>query len=225
MTGRAARVTAVWLCIELHARLGNALCNISWRRFLSVFPAALLLTGCAVTPTLETWQSPTATQISDWQFTGRVSLVQDEQGWHAGMSWQEHADRFQLQISGPLGQEAFRLTGNSTGVILEDKKGKKTSAPDADSLLLQTTGWSLPVNGLRYWVRGLTVPGEKARERRDLQGRLLELEQSGWAINYSRYHFVDGLGWPAKLQLVRDDVSVRLVIDKWRPGISTGPEM
>ena len=225
MTGRAARLTDVWQCIELHARASHALCNTSRRWFLSVFPAALLLTSCAVTPTLETWQSPTATQFSDWQFNGRVSLVQEEQGWHAGISWQEHGDQFQLQISGPLGQEAFRLTGNPAGVILEDKKGKKTSARDANSLLLQTTGWSLPVNGLRYWVRGLVVPGEKARERRDLQGRLLELEQSGWSINYSRYHFVDDLGWPAKLQLVRDDVSVRLVIDKWRPGMSAGPGM
>ena len=225
MTGRAARVTAVWLSIDLHARARCTRCNISWRRFLAIFPAALLLTGCAVNPSLESWQSPTATLVSDWQFTGRVSLVQDEQGWHAGMSWQEHADRFQLQISGPLGQQAFRLTGDPAGVMLEDKKGKKTSARDADSLLLQTTGWNLPVNGLRYWVRGLALPGEKARERRDLQGRLLELEQSGWAISYTRYHFVDGLGWPAKLQLVRDNVSVRLVIDKWRPGISAGPGM
>jgi outer membrane lipoprotein LolB len=206
-------------------------CNTNTPRSRSVqslllaFAAVLLLAGCAVTPTIETWQSPTATLISDWQFTGRVSLTQDEQGWHAGLLWQEQAERFQLQISGPLGQEAFRLSGDAEGVLLEDKKGNKTRAGDAESLLLQTTGWSLPVSGLRYWVRGLPVPGVKAGENRDLQGRLLTLEQSGWSISYSRYHFVAGVGWPAKMRLVRDDVSVRLVIDEWRPNMGTGLQM
>jgi outer membrane lipoprotein LolB len=205
--------------------VSNAPCRRTWRSFLSVLSAGLLLAGCAVTPTTETWQSPAATEISDWQFTGRVSLTRAEQGWHAGLSWQEQADRFQLKISGPLGQEAFRLTGNAAGVLLEDADGQRIQAQDAESLLLQTTGWSLPVSGLRYWVRGLPVPGVHASESRDLQGRLLELEQSGWVISYTRYHFVEGVGWPAKLRLVRDDVTVRLVIDEWHPGVVTGFEM
>ena len=204
--------------------VSNALYRRTWRRFLSVLSAGLLLAGCAVTPTTETWQPPSATEIRDWQFTGRVSLTQAEQGWHAGLFWQEQADQFQLKISGPLGQEAFRLTGNAAGVLLEDADGQRIQAHDAESLLLQTTGWSLPVSGLRYWVRGLPVPGVHASESRDLQGRLLELEQSGWAISYSRYHFVGGVGWPAKLRLVRDDVTVRLVIDEWQPGMATGFE-
>ena len=185
---------------------------------------ALLLAGCAVTPTSETRQSSTATDIGSWQFTGRFSLTRAEQGWHAGLSWQEQADQFQLKISGPLGQEAFRLTGNAAGVLLEDADGKIIRANDAESLLLQTTGWSLPVTGLRYWVRGLPVPRVYASERRDLQGRLLALEQSGWAISYTRYHSIEGVGWPAKLRLVRDDVTVRLVIDAWQSGVASGLE-
>ncbi len=209
----------------MNTRIIKLFCSRTLRRCLAVFPAGLLLAGCAITPGPDTWQPPDATQISDWQFTGRVSLVQAEQGWHAGLSWQEQADHFQLQISGPLGQEAFRLTGDATGVLLEDKDGSKTSAGDAESLLLNTTGWNLPVSGLRYWVRGLPVPGVKARENRNLQGRLVELEQSGWLISYSRYKFLGGVGWPAKLQLARDDISVRLVIHEWQPGVSAGPGM
>lgn len=196
----------------------------AWQSLLSVLSAGLLLAGCAVTPTSETWQSPTATDIASWQFTGRVSLTRAEQGWHAGLSWQQQADRFQLKISGPLGQEAFRLTGNAAGVLLIDADGKIIRADDAESLLLQTIGWQLPVTGLKYWVRGLAVPGIYASEHRDLQGRLLALEQSRWAISYSRYHSIEGVGWPAKLRLVRGDVTVRLVIDAWQPGVAGGLE-
>ena len=207
---------------DLPTRSGEKPDRRAWHSLLSVLSAGLLLAGCAATPVSENWQSPTATDIGSWQFTGRVSLTRAEQGWHAGLSWQQQADRFQLKISGPLGQEAFRLTGNAAGVLLEDADGKKIRAGDAESLLLQTTGWELPVTGLRYWVRGLPVPRVYASERRDVQGRLLALEQSGWAISYSRYHFIEGVGWPAKLRLARDDVTVKLVIDEWQPGVATG---
>ena len=204
--------------------VSNIHCSSSWRSLLSVLSAGLLLAGCAASPVSEIRQSPTATDIGSWQFTGRVSLTQAEQGWHAGLSWQQQADRFQLKISGPLGQEAFRLTGNAAGVLLEDADGKKIRAADAEALLLQTTGWELPVTGLRYWVRGLPVPRVYASERRDLQGRLQALEQSGWAISYVRYHVLEGVSWPAKLRLARDDVMVKLVIDEWQPGVVTGFE-
>ena len=204
---------------------GHALCSRVCRWFLSVLSAGLLLAACAVTPTTETWQSPTATQVRDWQFTGRVSLTRDGQGWHAGLFWQEQGDRFQLKVSGPLGQEAFRLTGGPDGVLLVEADGQRTRARDAESLLVQTTGWGFPVSGLRYWVRGLLVPGVPASEHRDPQGRLQELEQSGWVISYRRYHVLKGVGWPAKLRLARDDVTVQLVIDEWQPGVITGFQM
>jgi len=114
--------------------------------------------------------------------------------------------------------------GSSRPIGFRDADGKKIRAADAEGLLLQTTGWELPVTGLRYWVRGLPVPRVYASERRDVQGRLLALEQSGWAISYIRYHFIEGVGWPAKLRLARDDVTVKLVIDEWQPGVVTGFE-
>jgi len=112
------------------------------------------------------------------------------------------------------------LSGTAAGVVLIDADGKIIRADDAESLLLQTIGWRLPVAGLKYWVRGLAVPGVYASERRDLQGRLLALGQSGWAVSYVRYHSIEGVGWPAKLRLARDDVTLRLVIDEWQPGVA-----
>ncbi len=54
--------------------------------------------------------------------------------------------------------------------------------------------------------------------QRDQQGRIRHLLQNGWQIDYGRYHAGTGGQWPAKLKLVRNDVAVRLVIDRWRLG-------
>ena len=207
--------------------MNNALRSRSLRTFLSVLSAGLLLAGCAATPTGESTglyggQSPVA--ISDWQLTGRFSLTREEQGWHAGLFWQEQGDQYQLKISGPMGQGAFRLRGDADGVLLEQSDGQTLAAQDAEALLYQATGWHLPVSGLRYWIRGLPVPELRAQASRDAQGRLTRLEQSGWIIFYNRYVLVDGVYWPVKLRLVREDISVRLVIDQWQPGVATGFE-
>jgi len=205
----------------------NALRSRSLRTFLSVLSAGLLLAGCAANPTGEStgaYREQSPLLISDWQLSGRFSLTRQEQGWHAGLFWQEQGDQYQLKISGPLGQGAFRLRGNAEGVLLEQSDGQTLVARDAESLLYQATGWHLPVSGLRYWIRGLPVPGSPAQASRDAQGRLTRLEQSGWVITYKRFELIDGVYWPVKLRLAREDISVRLVIDQWRPGVSPGFE-
>jgi len=192
------------------------------KRFAGFF-VILLLTACAATPPLRSTRS--AAEFTDWQLNGRIALTHGEQGWHASLLWLERADGFQLKLSGPLGQGGFQLAGDEHGVVLVDAEGHSSYARDSDALLLQATGWHLPVVGMRYWVRGLPVPDTKATPVYDESGRLSRLEQSGWIINYYKYQLVEGASLPLKMQLARDDVSVRLVIKQWQlgPSVATLP--
>ena len=176
----------------------------------------LLLSGCAATPLLKSSRS--AAEFNDWQLQGRIALTHGDEGWHASLLWQQQADAYQLKVSGPLGQGGFQLAGDKAGVVLVDAEGHSSFALDGDALLLQATGWQLPVVGLRYWVRGLPVPDTEATRVLDESGQLSRLEQSGWVINYQRYQLVEGAAVPSKLQLARDDISVRLVINEWQLG-------
>jgi outer membrane lipoprotein LolB len=177
----------------------------------------LLVAGCAITPVPRSSQSAAA--ITAWQLNGRVSLTRGEEGWHAGLYWQEQADTFYLKVSGPLGQGGFQLNGDARGIVLVDADGQTFVAQDVDALLVQVTGWQLPVRGLRYWIRGLPEPAAgKAQVTRDEAGQLLRLEQSGWTVNYQRYQLVDDVLLPAKLQLLHADIAVRIVVDQWELG-------
>jgi len=49
----------------------------------------------------------------------------------------------------------------------------------------------------------------------DEAGRLARLQQSHWLIEYPAYARVDGLVLPRKVYLENDELSVRLVIDRW----------
>jgi outer membrane lipoprotein LolB len=187
----------------------------------------LALAGCATQPARE--PAPTASDLLSpryavWQLRGRVSLVKGEQGWHAGLNWREDAGRYRLDLSGPLGQGAVRVDGDSAGVRLQTADGREYLAQDADALVQAVTGWPFPVAGIRYWVRGVPVPGKAAAISTDASGRLVHLVQSGWDINYDRYQDLEGRAWPTRLRLTTDDIRVRLVIDQWTLGsVMQGP--
>lgn len=178
------------------------------------------ITGCATAPVTreDVAADPARQSIPEyaiWQFRGRVSLVRGEEGWHAGLNWREHDGEYRLHLSGPFGQGALQIDGNSERVRLQTADGQIRVAGSADALVTSVTGWQFPVSGIRYWVRGLAVPELAARISRDADGQLVRLEQSGWDITYSRFQTIDGRPWPTRLRLVADDLSVRMVIDEW----------
>lgn len=189
---------------------------------------ALLVAGCATSPPGADHGPPPGAEpgISEypvWQLRGRVSLVRENQGWHAGMNWREAYGWYRLSLFGPLGQGAVEVEGEAAGLVrLRTADGHEHMAHDADALVESATGWRFPVSGIRYWVRGAPAPdGHVDRAMRDERGRLLQLEQAGWDIRYTRYESVDGRDWPTRLQLSRTDLSVRLVIDEWIVSRST----
>jgi outer membrane lipoprotein LolB len=181
---------------------------------------ALLLAGCATTPPAPPHLPRDAAELDHWAFNGRVSLTRGDAGWHAGLTWRQRGGKYELRVAGPLGQGAFELSGDTTGVMLVDADGRTFTARDSDALLQHVTGWVLPVSGMHFWVRGLAVPGIEARVQRDDAGRVSRLDQSGWEIRYDRYQTVAELTLPGRLRLRREDIGVRLIIDEWLPDMA-----
>ena len=179
---------------------------------------AVVLSGCAQVPPrpADTWTAPI---VEDWDLRGRIAVRAAEQGWHASLRWRQSGDLFQIELSGPLGQGAVRLQGDAARVQLVRADGLRDQAADADTLLARHTGWSLPVGGLRYWVRGLAVPARPAHWTRAANGRPQRLQQDGWDIRYTDFQEQPGLGLlPRRIDLERDGLQARLLIDTWAPG-------
>ena len=208
-------------------------------RFLFSLLLALAVTGCATLAPRDAGQMLPGEfpEYDNWQFRGRVSLTRGEEGWHAGVRWQEDAGLYNLEISGPLGQGAVQVMGRQGLVRLTAANGQVVIANDADALVADVTGWQFPVSGIRYWVRGLPAPAPQSAAviSRDETGLLQRLQQSGWDIEYSRFEYIDGWNWPKKLRLRNGELVVRLVIDHWilpvpeegggasQPAASAGP--
>lgn len=193
-------------------------------RLAGVSCAALLTTlaGCAVSPPAPEadpalWEQhrSAASRITQWQLDGRIALRRSDEGWHADLHWQQRDEKFEVRLSGPLGQGGAHLQGDETGVALTLSDRSTYHAADPEELMRQRLGWAVPVQGLRYWVRGLPVPGIAETHRLDERGRLRELAQDGWHVRFARYDESAAVALPARLELTRGDLHVKLVVERW----------
>ena len=66
-----------------------------------------------------------------------------------------------------------------------------------------------PVDRMAYWVLGLPGPGGEQLLEVDAAGRLLQLQQGGWQVDYIDYRVLDdGRAMPRKIEMRRDGVRI-----------------
>ncbi len=181
---------------------------------------AILLSACSQLPGFRAPPTPLKPQTPPGAFRldGRVSVKASEQSFSGGMSWRHDARRQELLLRTPLGQGVAELRGDESGVELRDAEDRVYRAADAETLVRQALGVTLPLKGLAWWVVGTPRPGAPYQAEADDQGALAVLLQDGWRIEFSRYARVDGYRLPGKLVARRaDDLEIRLVVDDWKP--------
>ncbi|MFQ6312942.1 lipoprotein insertase outer membrane protein LolB [Lysobacter capsici] len=137
------------------------------------------------------------------------------------IEWTQHGERFEVALSAPVTRQSWRLAGGPGEARLEGLEGGPRSGDNAAALLLETTGWDIPVEALGNWLRGLPAEGVAAAKLTPgPDGRPLSIEQGGWTIAYQ---------WPAsgdlpsRLDARRASARVRLIVDEWQGGAAAAP--
>ena len=154
--------------------------------------------------------------LESWEFKGRVAIKGGKQNGSAFLLWHQHQNRFDLRLSGPLGRQVMHAWGDEQGVSVDLPKQKTIQVKNISELIDQNTGWQIPVNHFRYWVKGAFAPGDFSGYQMDTKGRLKELNQAGWNIVFKRYLTVNHVDLPGKIYLSREPYELRMVINHWK---------
>lgn len=179
-----------------------------------------LLGACARLPApapLTPADDARAAAFTDWRIAARLAVQRDDKGFSGDLDWRQAGTAFELRLMAPLNGGTFALAGDSGAVSLTTPKGERYAARDAETLMQQHLGWSIPLAGTRWWVRGLAAPGSgTASEVRDSAGRLTDFAQDGWRISILDYVVQDGMSLPKRLFLSHDTLKVRLAVKQWQ---------
>lgn len=192
------------------------------RRWCLPWALCVVLAGCATRPLQQrpldaAAQQAVLLQLQGFSLAGRAALPTGS----ASVDWQQQADVSKVKLSGPLGVGSLQLEYSGSQLKLQSSRGLRLMDDEAEEVLVRELGFVPPFDALRYWIRGLPAPGDAAaKEARDAEGMLLEIEQLGWRVRYDRRVVVNtragALQLPQKFTATRDALQLKLVVDRWR---------
>lgn len=184
----------------------------------------LILTACIQNPTPDKVSHPERwlqhqldiTAVTDWKLTARIGIQTKNQGVSATLHWQQTFSNYDLRFIAPLAQGSYLFTGSPNRVTMATPDEKVYQADNAETLMQSSLGYSVYLNGLQYWVRGIPEPGRQFNQLSlDESGRLLYMKQSDFSVSILRYAELDGISLPEKLVIRGDDVELRIIIQQW----------
>ncbi|HET7200418.1 MAG TPA: lipoprotein insertase outer membrane protein LolB [Burkholderiales bacterium] len=173
-------------------------------RFALCIAAGAVLGACAALP------GPRPVSPGGFELSGRVVIRHAKDSGSGRIFWRHSIDTDELLITSPIGQGVARISREGDRFELVTGEGKEYRAADAESLTEQALGWRLPLSGLSDWVQARASPGRPA----EIRGRAdegLEIRQDGWKVTYGEFR----QGRPFRLSLAREDLEIRLVVDRW----------
>jgi outer membrane lipoprotein LolB len=192
-----------------------AIASRAWGKRFAAAMMLLWLAGCAVTVP----ESGNGGQTEFLRY-GRFALKaedfnRDPEAVQGGFTWRDAGVRFSLDLTDPMGSVIARIVAERAGATLTRSNGEQVYAKTPDALLQTVLGQTIPVDGLRSWLRTINSPlAGMTMVLKDPEGRIQTFEQSGWRVQLSRF---DELG-PQLLVLTQSDgsknIAIRLVVDK-----------
>ena len=189
-------------------------------RFASLLLVALFV-GCASqspreAKTATDWDTHSAALavMKYWSFSGRVAVKTERSADTARLQWRQRADDLEMTLSGPAGfRQATLIRADSHLTLL--RNGEPQAIDPLDDPLQREFGWSLPLDYLPWWLKGLPAPQLPAGRREFSDGRLTLLEQAGWTVEYPDYQWVQGWQLPRTIRFRRDEVQGKILLKDW----------
>lgn len=197
--------------------IGKLVCVISF---------LLLLSACSSTPVLkipthpkQAWRQHKVdlSKMNHWRLSGVISVQQGRHVQSANIDWFQNDQHFSIELYGPLGLDAVKIAG-CPGHAQLHRGHKFYRASSARALMNEILGWSIPISGARYWVRGLPVPDVPYHSQFNQYGLLSSLLQQKWSIQFLEYMVVNQYGLPAlvRFKLGQNPLKITLAIDHWK---------
>ena len=146
---------------------------------------------------------------------GKLGIRTAQQSNSARINWLQLNRAFDINITSLLGQGVATLTGTTSDTHIKLAGHGEFNSSNPEALLLQELGWTLPIDALSYWVRGIPAPDNEARYKLNEKGLLDTLQQAGWHLTFSRYQTLDSHALPSRIRLYRDEITLTLLIKRW----------
>ena len=155
-------------------------------------------------------------QLDSWLIKGKLGFKNFEKKQSANFRWQQNQQQqqYQLNLTSIIGTSILNMRGDEESVILTTNNETYQDS-DPSYLIWRVTGWQIPVEKLRFWVKGQHQKNDKVLTSE--QGWVSQLQPvcnncKNWLINYDNYKLIDGVWLPHKVVLLNNINNSQLLI-------------
>ncbi|SEA75902.1 lipoprotein insertase outer membrane protein LolB [Alkalimonas amylolytica] len=197
---------------------------IAVKSLFTLLLLTLMLSGCSIKPQTDgpilsaKQRLERIEQLQHFELTATMGIRSPADNVSGSLHWQQQGEDYQARMTNFLGIRIFSLASSAGSTRLQ-VQGEDYQASNSTELMLALTGWSLPLDDMSLWLKGLAGDNASAKEY-DALGRLIAfelLDRSGyrWQVRYQRF-FPDGLALPRNIEVQSDDFHIKLVIRSWQ---------
>lgn len=156
-------------------------------------------------------------QLENFHFSGKLGFRNDDEAFSVAVNnWKQTADNFSINLSSTfLGFGAVKLSGSANWIEVDDNDEEPIRSYYPNETLSELLGTPLPIQRIRYWLRGIPAPQSNADETLNKQGLITSMLQDGWKIDLDRYHDVNGLALPGRVKITQNQTRITLVVAQW----------
>jgi outer membrane lipoprotein LolB len=194
------------------------------KQILFILILTFFLAGCATPPQPTVGLNSDIHQLllkqqDNWLIKGKLGFKNPERKQSADFRWQQTQQQYQLNLNSIIGTSLLNMKGDEKGATLTtDDKTYQNSDPSY--LIWQVTGWQIPVEKLRFWIKGQHRSKDKVKTSE--QGWINQLQPicdncKNWLINYDNYKLVNNVWLPHKVVLHNsvDNNQLLIRINEW----------
>lgn len=203
----------------------------AFRRFstLILCTITMVLVGCSSVPEQEAtyhvdWKQhqQDLTKLDKFKVTGKIGY-QDPNHRQSLNFILTHASNYdELKLLTFFGQTVMTLQMLPSGSMITTSDGRVSTAPQANQLINELTGFSIPVSQLPDWIKGLPTDADRTtlNESNTLASLEKNLDNQNWQLNYLTYSaqmtpVKNDLMLPSQLFLQQDKTKIKIMISKW----------
>ena len=172
----------------------------------------------------------TLEKLQHWRVKGKLLFKSPEKKQSVSLNWTQDHSRADLRLTTFMGISVLKMISDQHSATLE-ADGKTVTSNNPQRLLARTTGIALPVNELRYWMKGATSQNNQDQQvqlldeyNRVSQIRLLDGNFQPWQIDYQQYMTIplskqinqqQSVQLPQKIRLSGNDMQITITIKDW----------
>ena len=206
----------MWVNIQQFCRFAS--------RWVSLFSCVVAISACSLAPPgpvemplPQNEREARLQHMQQFSLDASIGVKSTKDSVSGSLEWRQTGNNYQAAMRNVLGLTVFELTNTTTGAtVVVD--GKTHRGDSAGELLNYLSGWSLPIEEMPLWIRGLPSLSSQNLQR-DSLGRvqsftLIDSQQRQWQVTYTEF-FADSLSLPRKMTLQSADSRLKLVIREW----------